>query len=403
MCDLDFGGCRAINACPGAPDMCRGDVSLRCAGEATYTRFPCDGGCDATTGLCIEREQFVPSNLGADAFQPGAPDLIIPSGNYELNTDDCRVTNGSADIQTMNSGLSACVWTVGTVETSGSSYVRIFGSLPLILIASGNVSIEGTFDLRAEGNSPGAGGYFGGSRVNPNGSGDSGGLAGGQQEPFGDGGGGGAGGLSDGGRGGAAGDGPARGGEGGPAISSSGEPLLGGSGGGVGPGARGREGNGGGGGGAIQISSLGTLNLQGTIRATGGGGAGGTSASNVSNWGSGGGGGAGGTILLEAPRVEMQGTLSVTGGGGGAGPTNTGNGNENGEDGPTSGTASGGQPGTDGGDGGGSTPDDGDSTSSINGNGGGGGGSAGIVILRATDVAMEGDFNPDVMPVRRTL
>lgn len=405
MCDIDFGGCRPVDECPGAPPMCSSGASLQCTGAPVYTRVSCDRGCDPATGLCRGR-RFRPSNLGEGAFLDSAPDLDVPDGNYELNTDTCRVTGGGAAIETMNGGMPACVWTVGNVQISGGTNIRVFGSLPLILIASGDVNLEGSIDLGAESNFPGAGGYFGGTRGQLDGFGDSAGAAGSQRPPtLGDGGGGGAGGLSDGGDGGNAGDpsdSPAQGGEGGPMLTTTGEPLIGGSGGGAGPGSEGLEGEGGAGGGAIQISALGTLNVQGTIRATGGGGGGGRVA-NRSNWSAGGGGGAGGMILLEAPRIEMQGTLSVAGGGGGGGVASSSTGETDGEDGPISGNARGGQRGTPGGAGGDEVPEGGSSSGNQNGNGGGGGGAAGIVIVRGETLTLEGDLNPAVRPIQRPL
>lgn len=399
MCDVDFGGCRPFDECPGGAPICRDGDSFQCTGAPVYTRVACERGCEEATGLCADG-RFRPSNLTREAFDESAPDLDIPMGNFVLNTDSCEVSSGVARIQAMNSGANACVWTVGNLDMSESLYLQVSGSLPLIVVATGDVNLDGFFDLRAEGDVPGAGGFAGGTRDAPGGGGDGGGLPGMRAGDFGDGGGGGGGGLSAGGRGGDAGD-SAFGGEGGASFMTTGEPLIGGSGGGVGPGARDREGNGGAGGGAIQISALGTVTVRGVIRAGGGGGQGGLSFTNDRNWGAGGGGGAGGTILLEAPRIVIEGNLSVSGGGGGAGPSNTSNGNNDGQDGPLEGRAIGGGPGTTGGSGGGATPEDGDSSGSRNGNGGGGGGSAGFVILRGEDVTLEGELNPDASTVRR--
>ncbi|MFK8003359.1 MAG: hypothetical protein AB8H86_27560 [Polyangiales bacterium] len=402
MCDVDFGGCRPFDECPGGAPICRDGASFQCTGAPVYTRVDCERGCEEATGLCADG-LFRPSNLTRDAFDESASDVVLPMGSFVLDTDVCEVTSGGfSRIQPTTSGGEACVWRVGNVDMSESLYLGVSGSLPLIVIATGDVNLDGFFDLRADGNIPGAGGFAGGSRDAPAGRGDGGGLPGMRAGDFGDGGGGGGGGLSAGGRGGDAGA-SAFGGAGGASFVTTGEPLIGGSGGGVGPGAPGREGNGGGGGGAIQISALGTVTVRGVIRAGGGGGQGGISFTNESNWGSGGGGGAGGTILLEAPRVVVEGNLSVSGGGGGGGPSNRSNGNDNGDDGPTEGTARGAQNGTDGGDGGGRTPEDGDSSDNGNGNGGGGGGSAGFVILRGEDILVEGNLNPEASTQRRPL
>jgi hypothetical protein len=89
------------------------------------------------------------------------------------------------------------------------------------------------------------------------------------------------------------------------------QPLIGGSGGGGGRGGLNYAGSGGGGGGgAILIASTGTLRVTGSIDATGGDG-GGASGTNV---GGNGAGGSGGAIRLVATTITGNGTLAANGG-----------------------------------------------------------------------------------------
>ncbi len=231
---------------------------------------------------------------------------------------------------------------------------------PVVILASGNVTIAGAIDLSGSGGNPvgaAAGGNLGDDGApgvgGPGGfDGGRGGL-GGQSAPantvtnragFGLGPGGGGGGVTflfancfgrtqlSGGAGGgfgAASSSP-RGAfscsgityEGTPvgaAYGSSGLlPLIGGSGGGGGGGGTSSPGaGGGGGGGAILIASSGTVSVTGSITANGGKGGDSDMASNTI-FGSGGGGGAGGAIRIVATTISGNGAINATGGGAGA-------------------------------------------------------------------------------------
>lgn len=85
-------------------------------------------------------------------------------------------------------------------------------------------------------------------------------------------------------------------------------------------GSGGTGGSGGAGGGAIEISCKGTITVNGSILADGGGGTGGYGGMGA---GGGGGGASGGGILLEASQITINGTARVcaVGGGGGQGGT----------------------------------------------------------------------------------
>jgi hypothetical protein len=106
--------------------------------------------------------------------------------------------------------------------------------------------------------------------------------------------------------------GPLVSGFGGPAYGSSqGLPLIGGSGGGGGSGGVSFSGaGGGGGGGGILIASSGTLSVTGSILAAGGAGGNGDGA----GLGGPGGGGSGGTIRLIATTISGNGTISAAAG-----------------------------------------------------------------------------------------
>ncbi len=98
-------------------------------------------------------------------------------------------------------------------------------------------------------------------------------------------------------------------------------PVIGGSGGGGGGGRGSSGGGGGGGGGAILIASSGTITISstGSITANGGNGAG-TTAAPIWSSGGGGGGGSGGAIKLMADTIAGEGTISASGGSGGVTP-----------------------------------------------------------------------------------
>lgn len=212
---------------------------------------------------------------------------------------------------------------------------------PVVMLASGNVTIAGTINLSGGGStnsgaagdgnlgddgipgSGGPGGYSGGTGGGVSQAGGSGlGPGGGQYGSFGSCSvygttvyaGGGGGGFSGAGAGPVsyASNCPGIGGGGGPTYGTTALlPLVGGSGGGGGAGGGAFAGTGGGGGGgALLIASSATVSLSGTILAVGGNS--GTSSGVQS--GASGGGGSGGAIRIVATTISGNGTITATGG-----------------------------------------------------------------------------------------
>ena len=203
-------------------------------------------------------------------------------------------------------------------QVDQGAIVRVVGSRPLGVVASGDIAIAGTLDAGAHGVEPGAGGAIPGA-------GDGKGETGSNTN---DTGGGGAGFGTMGARGGNAGAPSSPGGAGGPEAGDTNlTVLVGGSGGGSGyvngclsPPAM--DALGGAGGGAIQLFAKGTIRILGSgrIHAGGGGGSGGTNCPvgpTANKGGGGGGGGSGGAIFLQARVVDHAGILAANGGAGG--------------------------------------------------------------------------------------
>jgi len=259
--------------------------------------------------------EFTASNLPEDLGILVDEDFII---NGETCGNEARLNTDTGAIDCSNSGAMPS-YQFKIVEQADSSEVGVFagknilvapsvtiiveGQRPLVLLAPGNVQINGTIkaisdSIRAyTGN---AGGFSA-----PDG-----------EQVRGQGPGGGSGTSTDAGGGGFCG----KGGKGGGATGAAGGvaysneelvPLIGGSSGGNGA----LGGFGGAGGGAVQVIAGGklTLSATGVIHVGGGGG----------GW-NGGGGGSGGAILLEGNEITIAGTLAANGGGGGEGDATAG-------------------------------------------------------------------------------
>lgn len=415
---LSLSGCSLLvdpdeNALPSATE-------LPDSGQPELDSGPVDAGMDSGEAVDMgEPDAFVEADMGVDIdFGPCGPtgcgmisasnvddslwdesasdDLTIHgAGVVRANTEACRLASVNGEVVTQGDGSEVCVVQVRDLTISEGSSVSVTGPRPLVIMAIGNVRIDGEIDASAHNDEPGAGGGSGGVIEEINGTGPSPGAGGVHIDDFDDGGGGGGGLCGAGGVGGIGGS--AAGGAGGAALSSwTLEPLVGGSGGGRGRG----EGNatttnaglGGAGGGALQISSLTEIEINGRLFAGGGGGLGGERILGMgSNYGSGGGGGSGGGILLEAPTVTFGDAAQVVlnGGGGGAAATNAYAGGD-GHDGTdfaapsAGGLAGGGATGASGGDGA-----HGDTLNGAPGedreaftNGAGGGGGAGCLLVR---------------------
>lgn len=284
--------------------------------------------------------QFNSGSSGANgAFPPGA----VPALTTEITLDlrDGTVTFLDAGGVPLDAVMLPAVPAGGfqdgivqftTVDVPEGVTLRIINNLartPVTILATGDVNVAGTIDVRGENGDPalvgrggfgGPGGFKGGNgqitrtRATLDAAGEGLGPGGGKGGGFGNdsdgvGGGGGAGfgtvGLS--------GDfnNPANGGS---TYGTLGLlPMVGGSGGGGGSAKEnglGSGGGGGGGGGAILIASSTTIDVSGSILAIGGRGGNGV-VNNISS----GGGGSGGAIRLMAETLSVAGTLSAAGGG----------------------------------------------------------------------------------------
>ena len=296
---------------------------------------------------------------------------------------------------------------------SDGATVNAQGSRPLIILAAGNIRIDGLLDASANLNTPGAGGY--GPGAGP-GAGEN---SGGDLEDVQKNGGGGAGHGCEGGDGGSYED--EEQGKGGSTYPDGAllVSLAGGSGGGTGSNdpedadcKGGAGGIGGAGGGAVQLyaESLLIVGGAGAVNAGGGGGGGGIAPVQISGsycYAAGGGGGSGGGIYLQAAAVLLEGTgqatLAANGGGGGGGGDSSDEETivgEAGEDGSANDEqARGGYGGRNadyGGDGGAGAVCDGARGETAAGSGGGGGAVGRIVVHvpRSTDFQGDGIVSP---------
>lgn len=265
-------------------------------------------------GLCLFVSVAASAQNNFNSGSTGADGAFAPATSQTIVVPDSGVFN----FTTVNIPAGVAI-----------TFSRGTNNKPVIILASGDVTIGGTITIDGKpGNSNATGGAGGPGGFN-------GGLGGyGFDQSFsgvsGDGPGGGGGGVSssiitgtnigDGGGGGNGtagtnGGGGGNGGSGGPKVGAvTILPLIGGSGGGGGGAAtNARGGGGGGGGGAILIASSTTITVTGTINARGGNGIG------FSTFNNGGGGGAGGAIRLIANTINGTGTLNVNGGSGGGG------------------------------------------------------------------------------------
>ncbi len=362
----DQGDCRGSpRACPDPLDPCQLPVcdedADQCDQEPAEDGTPCDdqnnctGGDACQAGVCQGTDlcqlgcneaenrcyQLDPSNAGPERLCVAGADDIQVSGDQQLVLDtDGGTLDGQplAAFQTAGQGAGLpelAVFSLDTLTVAAGGVLWIRGNRAPVLLACGDVQIDGTIDVSAENREPGPGGYGGGAGgyrdegdaiAAENGAAPLDSEAGGggsteDESPYRESGGGGGGHGQPGGAGGAAtsGDGAHAGGSAGEVCGAAElVPLHGGAGGG-GAGSYRTGGDGGGGGGALQISAGGTLTIGNgaVIRAAGDGGG----VSSVSNYGGGGGGGGGGAILLEAAELLAHGTLAANGGGGGGGRT----------------------------------------------------------------------------------
>jgi hypothetical protein len=338
----------------------------------------CSFGSPTGSASSTDAATDVPPDVRAGCFGsivPVCPDTL-PAATRSLdgtiNTDthpDCRPTGTSLD---------ACVIAGSTIAVAN---VRATGSKPLVLLATRDISINGTLDVASRVGGPRGAGSGTGTCVAGGAATSRRGGAGGSH--------GGAGG--DGGNG-----GPGSGGKGtaGPIASWMG--LRGGC-----DGARGSgnlPGQGGAGGGAVALVAM-KIVVAGTINASGAAGL--ESDDEDGDAGGAGGGGAGGTIVLDAPDVTITGFAFTNGGGGGGASACSSDSGNNGTDPTSTAPGAGGAGGADGmcegGDGGtGSSGGDGSQAQDGESGGGGGGGGGGAGVIKTSDPTPPGNTSPQL-------
>jgi hypothetical protein len=268
---------------------------------------PNDGHVDAPPGDPDAMPDADPSCFGVSPFivcptaQPAQPLVINTNVNTSGTAPSCD--NGRGVVMTV-AGTESCVLAGTDISFSGPSTTGSSGSRPLVLIATGTITIEdgNTLDARSAttGTGPGSNPSDCGAASNGTASGGNGG--GGAGGSFG----------SKGGNGAAAGGGT--GGAATAAVTTPVNKLRGGCPGGTGAGNTVVAG--GAGGGAVLVIAKTKIEIDGTLTVSGAGGLGG-----VQSKGGGGGGGSGGMIVLHAPTVTIgsNARLMANGGGGGGG------------------------------------------------------------------------------------
>lgn len=283
--------------------MCSG-IGLVSACNVPIERFEHpDAATDAAGDDANRPPPFVPLHLPAETMISGAPDLLLSANPTSIDTTALTIGGLTSPYFVQRGDYAVLFVNALSVENP----VTITGASPLIVAASGQVTIFSHIELSAVGRTPGPGAAV--DNPGGGGAGQSAVLA----EPVASGGGG-AGYGTPGAPGGAS--SMCAAGTGGMIYGmQSADPLLGGSSGGDG----GRSVQGGEGGGALQISSAISISISSTGQIKSGGGGGDGGGGGV---GGGGGGGSGGEILLEAPSIAIAGRLVANGGGGGGGGAN---------------------------------------------------------------------------------
>lgn len=315
------------NCTPSMPIACVGANTLELCDQAGtgYESVTCALGCSPSPDPHCA--QVVPTGIAPveDFNAAGLADTTLDTANI-VHTDTGLIEGGMRVASSNPTALSVASGIGFHVVTSGGNSVGVFvfdklnvtgaplvivGTHPAVFLANGDVTIA-AISVAADQttNTPGPGGFAGGTPTTPNGLGPGGGIGGNWNVFFG-----GAGGAGHGDHGGMGATlMSATGGAGGlPYDALTLAVLTGGSGGGAS--ATGTS-TGGAGGGALQIVSQTSITIVGGIAAGGAGGRG-----NMDD--SCGGGGAGGDILLESMAISVGNAgYLVAGGGGGGGVTN---------------------------------------------------------------------------------
>jgi len=267
----------------------------------------------------VDSAPFVPLHLTPETGAPGTGDLKLGGGTIDTTALSYGAEVDGVVFEAVEpGGPELAVLRVRSLVVDGTTVVT--GSRPLVIVASGDITISGALDASARRAIPGPGGAAPSSGDGQGGDGAHTGL-------FRDSGGGGAGFGTDGGDGGDARCPnnmcpPLAGGSGGMGGGDLVALLRGGSGGGVPAMIACGQATAGAGGGAIQLSTPGSITVlvDGQLLAGGGGGGGGVNCMQTGmNWGAGAGGGSGGAIVLQGFMVVVAGTVAANGGAGGSG------------------------------------------------------------------------------------
>ncbi len=399
-------GCVAVSCTANQPLRCDGNQLVSCNADGNgAVQTACSLGCDATALKCkgVDPSNNLASNLDQAAAQG---DVTLPSGTT-INTDNGNVMGPGGAIAVANAIVSQSGGPMMRVLMAKSftiGDVRVTGTAALAIVAAGDITINGTLDLSADGVTGGPGaidcasGGAGGNTNTGSFSRPPAGNSGGYPAYIWDIGGGGGGGFgSVGGTGGSY-QTVSPGGTGGTTNGAATlVPLRGGC-----PGGDGMQGpHGGRGGGALQLVANGTVHLVATssqkanIHVGGGGGEAGELGRNATTdtnpvYGPGG-GGAGGGVLIEASTVTLDAETGIWAAGGGGGGWGACVGGPNGTDAPPNASTPAGAacsvgttPASTGGDG--ATTADGAAGQSVTtGSAGGGGGGLGRVRINTAD------------------
>jgi hypothetical protein len=295
-CSAGAGGC---NPCQANMMACGSNGALdACDGSGHNTETQCAAGCDDSPQPHCAYLQ--PQFLAADICDtPGQAALVI-TDNHTIDTAvDANCTGG---IVPQSGGPGLCVVRLTSMSVASSATLRVIATLtsnevgnsldrPVAFVVDQDITIDGTLDASARGQTSGPGGGFS--------------LAGGTDFMGSSIGLGGAGFATAGGNGGSyQADGGAQ--NGGPQLPNllTSAIYVGGP-----------QNIGGGGGAVMLVSCRGTVSVAGTISVGGGGGSSGYLVACTPGYG----GGAGGSLLIQAMDIKLTGALYANGGGGGAG------------------------------------------------------------------------------------
>jgi hypothetical protein len=307
---LGDGGCTgtavmcAPNACQTFGGQCLGDGG--CGFGAIASGTACDAGVCNGGGFCVPSFVPAPSNFTEVQVPTPPAGVTLGCGAIAIDTSGTPSFTGWCPMQplpgvaiiTQTGGPDAVLLSFTDLTLAAGSTLHVKGARPLIIAATGNVTIAGDVDVSA-------------------GAADCGGAGAGQTGGDGD--------TKGGGGGGSLATTGAAGGQGSMAQNTGGGglpgavdstnlalvPLRGGCPGGIGHGSPATPAAGGG---ALQISAAGALVVSGTLNAPGLGGA---KAPAIGNGGSG--GGSGGVILLEGAVITLTGLAAIAANGGGGG------------------------------------------------------------------------------------